>query len=66
MTIEKTCPKCPGSPPMRESAAESVLLATLNPDYNQTDSTVSKRAGVPVRIFICLSCNLVELYYNPQ
>jgi hypothetical protein len=66
MTNEKTCPKCPGSPPMKNSNIESLLVATLTPEFNQSDSAVSKRAGVPVMIYTCPRCNLVELYYSPQ
>jgi len=65
MKNEKTCPKCPGSPPMKNSGIESALLATLDRDFNQSDSVLSKNAGVPIQIYLCPKCNLVELYYSP-
>jgi hypothetical protein len=65
MPTEKTCPKCPNSPQMKQSQTKSILLATLKPEFNPTDSPVSKREGLPIQMWICPNCNLVELYYAP-
>jgi len=66
MANEKTCPKCPGSPPMNKSKVKSVLFAVLDPEFNRTDSPVSKREGLPIQMYICPNCDLVELYYSPS
>jgi hypothetical protein len=51
---------------MKKSNVKSVLFGLLDPEFNRTDSPVSKREGIPIDIWICQKCNFVELYYSPQ
>jgi hypothetical protein len=61
---EKTCPKCPNSPAMKESTRLGFISA-LSPDGKVAGPTEPK-LGFPVSVYECLHCHLVELYHQPQ
>lgn len=63
MPKNKRCPKCLTHPVLKRSDADSVLPTQQD---SKSDSVSGKRAGLPVQVYICPNCNLVELYYSPS
>jgi hypothetical protein len=64
MKTEKTCPKCPHSPVMKQSEFLAIVPAMGETKYGTQAKLISERAGIPVRIYECLVCHLVEFYHE--
>jgi hypothetical protein len=59
--MQKTCPKCPGSPEM--SAARYIAIIPAMNDENFVGvEKISKTGGFPVQAYECPRCHFVELY----
>jgi len=55
----KTCPKCPNSPPMTRT--DCVFIIPQLGD--KKGEPISSRLGAPVQAYECPRCHLVELYH---
>jgi hypothetical protein len=64
MATERTCPKCPNSPPMAKSQFLTIVPVTGEARYGTQSTIVSEKAGIVLQAYECLSCHLVEFYHE--
>jgi hypothetical protein len=55
---EKTCPKCPNSPPLNKLDSKNIVPALVPADFS-----VSTKTGLYVQPYVCPHCQLVEFYH---
>ena len=58
----KQCPKCPDSIMI---AADYIGVVPAQLDQKYGTQTVSSNDGIPVAMYECPNCHLVELYHSP-
>lgn len=57
---QKTCPKCPNSPPMTKT--DHVYMIPQIGEKGEA-TAISSRNGAKVHAYECPKCHLVELYH---
>jgi hypothetical protein len=60
---DKTCPKCPNSPPMKKASHLGLVSAVLAGERIAGPS--EPKSGFPLAIYECPHCHLIEFYREP-
>lgn len=66
MPKNKRCPKCLAHPVLKRSEADYLLPAKSAAQSNSGENPPDWRAALPVQVYICPNCNLLELYCSPS
>lgn len=64
--ITLRCPRCSNSPTMHKSEFLSIVPTMGEEKYGTQGKVILEKAGVPVRIYECLACHLLEFYHEEK